>query len=758
VNVTGTGFVVGSTSVQFGTTPATAVTVSSSTTLTATAPPGTAGSVDVTVTTTGTGGGTSTINPADLFAYGPPSVTGLNPGAGPLIGGTVVTVTGTSFVPGATVAFGTAQATGVTVTSATTLDAIAPAGVAGPPVDVTVSTPGTDGGTSATSVNDLYAYGAPTVTSLAPDTGPAASATVVTITGTNFTPGDTVAFGSTSGTNVTVWGPTVITASSPTTLQGGVDVAVTNPVGTSPVSVTDQFAAGPPTVTAVSPAAGPTAGGGTVSITGDGFVVGASVAFGGIAATGVTVTSPTTILASVPPGVAGSVDVTVTTPAGTSAFSVADFYAYGAPIVASVSPDTGPLTAGTAVTVAGSGFVSGAVVSFGATEVSGPVNATGTSLLVLAPAGTAGSVDVTVTTPAGTSATSVQDLFAYGAPVVTSVAPDAGPLAGGNDVIVAGSGFVPGMTVYFGSQQSPSVTVLGGGTGFYAVAPGGTAGPVDITVTTPQGTSATTLKDTYFYGTPVVTAITPTTGATAGGTAVTITGSGFAPDATVSFGLLPATSVAVTSSTSITAVAPTANAGVIPVRVSTQAGISPLTPADNFEYDNSLQISCAPPPVVSSTCNSIDLPPVSLDGQWQSESAPSNTLYVTDNRGDASVGWSVSAYMEPSPDNPNALCAGFAGFCNTSAGSGAASTDAVIAADDFSIANVGCSPGPGNTSPTPLAGSGGAFPNGPGAVALCTAPAGSSAGTFNIAATYSLQVPPWIYAGQYEATIEILVM
>ena len=399
----------------------------------------------------------------------------------------MVTVTGTSFAPGATVAFGTAQATGVTVTSATTLVATAPAGVAGPPVDVTVTTPGTDGGTSVTSVDDLYAYAAPTVTALSPDTGPAASATVVTITGTNFTPGDTVAFGSAAGTTVTVWGPTVITASSPTTLQGGVDVTVTNPVGTSPISVADQFAAGAPTVMALSPAAGPAAGGGTVTITGNGFVTGATVAFGSIAATGVVVTSPTTLLASVPTGVAGSVDVTVTTPAGTSALSVADLYGYGVPVVTSVSPDTGPLTAGTAVSVAGSGFVSGAVISFGATEVSGTVNATGTSLLVLAPAGTAGSVDVTVTTPAGTSATSVQDLFAYGAPVVTSVAPDAGPLAGGNDVIVAGNGFVPGMTVYFGSQLSPSVTVLAGGTGFYAVAPAGTAGPVDITVTTPPG-------------------------------------------------------------------------------------------------------------------------------------------------------------------------------------------------------------------------------------------------------------------------------
>ena len=758
VTVTGTAFVPGA-AVSFGTTAATDVSVVSATTLKATSPAGVSdGPVDVTVATPGSAGGTSPISPSDLFAYGPPTVTQISPGAGPIAGGTAVAITGTSFAPGATVSFGTVAATDINVSSSTTLVATAPAGTEAGVVDVTVATPGSDGGTSSSSVADLYSYEAPAVTTISPTTGPAATATTVTITGTGFSPGDTVDFGTTPVSDVTVWGATVITASSPATFTGGADITVSNALGTSATSVNDQFAAGAPTVASVSPAAGPLGGGGTVTVRGDGFVAGTAVAFGGSPATSVTVVSPTMLLASVPSSGVGSVDVSVTTSQGSSARSVADLYAYGVPMVTAVSPDTSSTVGGNQVVITGSGFVPGAVVSFGRVEVGGTVNGSGTSLQVTAPPGAAGSVNVTVTTPAGTSATSIQDLFAYGAPVVTSVAPDAGPLAGGNDVIVAGDGFVSGMTVYFGSQMSPSVTVLAGGTGFYAVAPAGTAGPVDITVTTPQGTSAASLNDTYFYGTPVVTAITPAIGATAGGTAVTITGSGFAPDATVSFGLLPATSVTVTSSTSITAVAPAANAGVIPVRVGTEAGITPLTPVDNFEYDDSLQISCAPPPAVISTCNGIDLPPVSLDGQWQSESAPSNTLYVTDDRRNASVGWSVSAYMEPSPQNPNALCDGFAGFCNTSAGSGAANTNAVIPADDFSITDVGCSPGSGNTSPAPLAGSGGAFPNGPGAVALCTAQAGSSAGTFSIAATYTLHVPPWIYAGRYEASIEILVM
>ena len=760
VTITGTGFIVGSTTVAFGATAATDVTVTSDTTLTATAPPNLpGGSVDVVVTVTDTVPVPSATTPADLFAYGPPTVTGLSPGAGPIAGGTVVTVTGTSFVPGATVSFGASAATNVTVTSATTLQATAPSSVDTGVVDVTVTTPPTDGGTSGTGPSDLYAYAAPAVTSISPSTGAAGVATLVTITGTDFSSGDTVNFGATAATGVTVWSSTMIVASSPVSLVGGADVTVVNALGASPTSVADQFAAGAPTVSAVSPPAGPVGGGGTVTVTGTGFVAGTTVAFGGVAASGVTVVSPTSLVATAPAGPSGSVDLTVATAQGTSATSTADLYAYGAPVVTAVAPDTGPVTGGSAVIVTGSGFVPGVTVSFGSTPATGvTVNATGTSLQVVAPLEVAGSVDVTVTDTGGTSTVSLSDLYAYGAPVVTSVAPDAGPLAGGNYVIVAGSGFVPGMTVSFGILASTSVTVMPGGTGFYALVPPGTPGPVDITVNTAQGTSATTLKDAYFYGSPAVTGLTPGTGSTAGGTSVTITGTGFAPDSTVSFGLEPATSTTVTSATSITAVAPAANLGVIPVRVTSPAGMSPLTPADNFEYDDQLQISCAPPPAISTSCNSINLPAVNLQGQWQNAAAPANSLYVTDDRGDATVGWSLSAYMVPSTYNANSWCAGWSGFCNATAGSDSASANAKIPADYLSLTGVSCAPAPGNSSPAPLAGSGGNFPVGPGAVSLCTAQAGSSEGTFKVDGIFSLQVPPWVYAGQYEATVVFLVM
>ena len=76
-------------------------------------------------------------------------------------------------------------------------------------------------------------------------------------------------------------------------------------------------------------------------------------------------TSPTTLEAGVPAGGPGSVDVAVTTAQGTSAISAADLYAYGLPVVTSVTPDTATIAGGTAVTIAGSSFVPGDVVSFG---------------------------------------------------------------------------------------------------------------------------------------------------------------------------------------------------------------------------------------------------------------------------------------------------------------------------------------------------------------------------------------------------------
>ena len=83
-----------------------------------------------------------------------------------------------------------------------------------------------------------------------------------------------------------------------------------------------------PAVSKLAPKSGPAAGGSAVAVTGSHFAAGATVSFGGIPATGVSVTSSTSLTAISPAGAAGTVDVTVTTAAGTSALTKKDHFKY----------------------------------------------------------------------------------------------------------------------------------------------------------------------------------------------------------------------------------------------------------------------------------------------------------------------------------------------------------------------------------------------------------------------------------------------
>ncbi|MFD8478679.1 IPT/TIG domain-containing protein [Kitasatospora sp. NPDC059673] len=84
------------------------------------------------------------------------------------------------------------------------------------------------------------------------------------------------------------------------------------------------------------------------------------------------------------------------------------------PTVGGVSPNTGPVAGGSAVTVTGTGFTGATGVAFGATAAASFTVNSDTSITATAPAATAsGAVDVTVTTAAGTSATAPADQYAY---------------------------------------------------------------------------------------------------------------------------------------------------------------------------------------------------------------------------------------------------------------------------------------------------------------------------------------------------------
>jgi IPT/TIG domain len=87
------------------------------------------------------------------------------------------------------------------------------------------------------------------------------------------------------------------------------------------------------------------------------------------------------------------------------------------PIVSSISPNTGPTTGNTTVTITGSNFTGTLSVSFGNIAASSFIVNSDTSITAVSPTGT-GVVDVTVTNPNGTSATSNNDKFTYTAIVL----------------------------------------------------------------------------------------------------------------------------------------------------------------------------------------------------------------------------------------------------------------------------------------------------------------------------------------------------
>ena len=83
-----------------------------------------------------------------------------------------------------------------------------------------------------------------------------------------------------------------------------------------------------PKLAVVTPFAGPASGGTAVTLRGEGFADGASVTFGGVAASGVSVPDSTTILVATPAHASGSVDVTVTNPDGQKS-ALAGAFTYG---------------------------------------------------------------------------------------------------------------------------------------------------------------------------------------------------------------------------------------------------------------------------------------------------------------------------------------------------------------------------------------------------------------------------------------------
>jgi hypothetical protein len=575
------------------------------------------GTVDVTVTTPG---GTSTTSAADRFTFVTPTapgVTAVSPTSGPASGtngSNPIYITGSGLTGAFSVSFG-ASCTPFVNSISDNLVAIysIPPGAPNTTVDVTVSTPG---GTSASGPNDKFTYTPtpmPVIMAVAPSSGGAQGGTSIWITGQHLGAVTSASFGTTPPVPAGASSDTLLQLQSPpgTASATAIDITVTSPGGTSQTNPADHFtytAGTAPTVTYVSPSSGPAGGGAQVLVTGTGFQSATTLTIGGAqpppgcfggGGPGFVFNPPcwfpqsdTLIYVGLTPaGTANTtVDVRVTNPFASSAISTADQYTYTpqpAPIISAVSPNVGPSGGGTTSYVSGRNFLRTSTVKFGATAVD-PAKRLFFSddLVQVATAPPQGSnpsvVDVTV----DASATSAADRFTYQAtplPVVQVISPSSGPA--GTKVFLTGTGLLSTTQVQFGTAAGLNISALSD-TLVVATAPAKPSGAaqVPVTATSIGGTSTAGPSEQFTYTAgPVVATVSPNSGPTAGGTTVSLTGSGFTGATAVRFGTALGTNLSVGSDSQLTVKSP-AGFGTVDVTVSTATATSPTTPGDQFWY------------------------------------------------------------------------------------------------------------------------------------------------------------------------------
>ncbi len=171
------------------------------------------------------------------------------------------------------------------------------------------------------------------------------------------------------------------------------------------------------------------------------------------------------------------------------------------PTVKHVFPIGNPRQDIVRVLITGSCLGGATHVLFGSVPASS-FTVTGKNIVASPPQQLAGTADVRVTTPGGTSAINKpDDQYTYYLPRITLVAPNYGPVTGGTTVLIRGSMFsgTPAPTVSFGTGILSSSVVVARDTTIHALVPPHTSGTVDVQVKAFSGPSLATPADHYTY-------------------------------------------------------------------------------------------------------------------------------------------------------------------------------------------------------------------------------------------------------------------
>ncbi|NJL14758.1 MAG: hypothetical protein HC913_18335 [Microscillaceae bacterium] len=278
-----------------------------------------------------------------------PTIAGFVPVRG--AAGATVTISGANFTGTTTVSFNGTPAASFTFVNATTLTAIVPGAATDGPISVT-----TPGGV-ATSAASFDFVPAPTISTVNPNN--ALVGAVITITGTNFLPGETtVNFNGANAPTVNVAPDGLsLTVTVPAGATSGL-VSVVTPGG----AVSENFTVTPPAPAILSFDPPQGVEGTVVNLTGTNLGTTTEVRFNGVAATNITITN-TTVSAVVPIG-ATTGFITLVTNSGTATTDPAVFTVIppAPPLITGFTPANGPV--GTVVNINGDNFTNAIEVLF----------------------------------------------------------------------------------------------------------------------------------------------------------------------------------------------------------------------------------------------------------------------------------------------------------------------------------------------------------------------------------------------------------
>jgi len=452
------------------------------------------------------------------FSYLRPSISSVDPTIGSTDGTTVMTLNGANFGLAPTVAVGPSVASLVSFSHTSIVFRLPQGDGANRPVQVTALA-------QVSNVVYVNSYG-PIITLVEP-LNIATSGQPITLTGTNFGLSGVVTV-SENDCVPTSWSHTRVVCTAPPG-RGS-----TNPVVIVVNGLSSGILAGMsvkyavPAIDNITPSSVTTAGGTILMLTGSNFGTIGSILVGSsncpIYASSY---SHTQIRCTLPQGQGLNVDVVVTAGDQSSPPSKIN---YMAPSITAVSPSSSSTQGGDLVTLTGTNFgrtgsvfVGGQPCSWTADEYSH------TQVVCTTTASTAVNTERINVTVSG----QVSNLWPYGFtnPSITRVSPATSTTAPGTLITITGSSFdrsgtvtIAGSTCTLQSWSHLSVV---------CAVPAGQGLNVPLVLTTVASKVAST---TFSYQAPVLSSITPSSGSTAGGEIITLTGSSFGLSGTVQVG------------------------------------------------------------------------------------------------------------------------------------------------------------------------------------------------------------------------------